>query len=260
MEDKDVQFKTTAARATFNVDYAICLNGVSEKIKLPGFQASEDDDLTWAIEIQQEKTRTWESSASYAPKLRVSISFESRSNKETVYASIDVTIRQTSDPEDIEETIKQVSESKLATVTQDDFMLNYNVCLSEYSKQGHTLGHMFFHNSVHNGLIIKASVEVTDLTLQAQCRKKVEEADSPFFAYDVDSSDYLVKLLRSGLYSDVTLKAEEQEIHVHRCILGVRSEVFKTMFEKEDSNMTSSSSRLIHITDISFPVLKKLLR
>lgn len=258
MEAKDIKLKATEAKATFSVESDICLTDVSKALKLPGFQAPDDDDLTWIIEIKQVESPTWTPDVGIASKLRLSIRFESRSNKKSVYAIIKVNIRQRVGPEDLEYIINEVSESNLEKVTQDDFSLTYDACLTEYSNgSSYSLGHIYFANRLYNSLTIKATVNVTDLTLEAHKKKWT----SIPIAWISKSLGYCLQiLLESGMFSDVTLKAGGQEVLVHRNILAVRSDVFKDMLHLHEDGPNKTSPRVIHIKDISFPVLMGIIR
>ena len=251
-----MRFDTTTACASFHVDYGLCINDVQETIRLPNFHAPDDDDVTWAIELKQKPTPTWTPSGSYASKLCVSLSLDSRT-KESVYAEVDVKIRQTSASEDIESTIKAVTDANLTTITEEDFILESNTCLSKYEKRSHFIGHVLFNNEIYNKLIVKATVRVTDLSLKVEpyyTRMRISAiASSP-----KTLSSCLASLLETGMFSDVTLEAQDQEVAVQRGVLAARSDFFEALLRRDDQ--VTHASPHIHIKDISFRVLMGMLR
>jgi len=62
-------------------------------------------------------------------------------------------------------------------------------------------------------------------------------------------------LLSSGWLSDVTLRAGDQELKVHKLILAARSPVFKQMLSSE---MTEASTGIVNISDIEPDILNHL--
>ncbi|KFM68820.1 Speckle-type POZ protein B, partial [Stegodyphus mimosarum] len=69
-------------------------------------------------------------------------------------------------------------------------------------------------------------------------------------------SNSLLKLYKSGQYSDVNLAVASKTLSAHKFILCARSSVFSGMFEKENAN---SPNRRIEITDVDPDVMDEML-
>lgn len=244
----------TTAKATLSVGHATCVSEDWDTMKLHDFRAPTDNDLTWSIQLEHSISPTAQDGTLYARKLKFKIYFTSRSNRASVPARVYVNIQQTATKEDIEHVINAVPNLKIHT---SHFFLTYNAGFSEFDSDCQILGDVLFCNKHYNELIITARVEVSDPTLGVE--SPTQEANET----SIDSSTKSLpacfeSLLDSGMFSDVTLKAGGQEVPAHRSILAARSEVFKGMFQKDDSNR--SSSRQIPIKDISLRVLMGMLR
>ena len=76
-------------------------------------------------------------------------------------------------------------------------------------------------------------------------------------AYQANVLAATAKLLESGLFSDVTLVVEGQEICAHKAILAAHSPVFKAMFEHK---MSESLEGKVMIDDIRTSDLREFIR
>lgn len=65
------------------------------------------------------------------------------------------------------------------------------------------------------------------------------------------------ELLMDKQFSDVTIRAENKSFYVHKCILALRSPVFKVMF---DHDMMEKNQNAVEIEDIKCEVLQEFLQ
>jgi len=77
-----------------------------------------------------------------------------------------------------------------------------------------------------------------------------------YVADEPEIVSHMSNVLTDGLFSDVTVVADEREFPVHRAILAEHSDVFKAMFEVD---MVEKRDNCVVIEDISADVLNDLL-
>lgn len=65
------------------------------------------------------------------------------------------------------------------------------------------------------------------------------------------------ELLTNIEFSDVTITAKDKKFYLHKCILSIRSPVFKLMFEND---MKEKNQGLVEITDIKSEILQELFQ
>ena len=73
---------------------------------------------------------------------------------------------------------------------------------------------------------------------------------------ELEIVSHMSNVLTDGLFSDVTVAADEREFPAHRAILAEHSDVFKAMF---DVYMVEKRDNRVVIDDISADVLNDLL-
>ena len=83
-----------------------------------------------------------------------------------------------------------------------------------------------------------------------------EEFSGPVLGTGADIVHANAKLLRSGLFSDLTVSCEEEHFKCHKAILAARSKYFESMFS---SDMVESSQSSIVMNDISAKAFAQLL-
>ena len=71
------------------------------------------------------------------------------------------------------------------------------------------------------------------------------------------SQDIGTKMLKDGIYSDVTLIVGEKNFKVHKHILSLQSDVFKAMFSH---NMAENESGIVKIDDFDVQVIEDMLQ
>lgn len=72
-----------------------------------------------------------------------------------------------------------------------------------------------------------------------------------------DQISFLERLFNDGLYSDVKVIVGEREFQVHKCILGVNSEHFRTMFSHDTKEAREG---VVNIKEFSPEVVELILR
>ncbi|GFY66466.1 hypothetical protein TNIN_111681 [Trichonephila inaurata madagascariensis] len=113
-----------------------------------------------------------------------------------------------------------------------------------------------------NSLILQFNINVCDENFQTYLEDLTPATFTNIWNHRTLKYDF-IKLLKSGLYSDAKLKIRDEFFPVHRSILGIRSPVFKKLFEEHASVEGTSDGKhqefVLELTDVDGDTLKRML-
>ncbi|KAJ8678607.1 hypothetical protein QAD02_014394 [Eretmocerus hayati] len=195
-------------------------HGVGEKIESPIFTVGSNDELKWRFQI-------YPRGCNELHKNYISVFLSLVASKETkINASFKFDIL-----------------NKRRSMIKNDEMTEYFSAGERHGIKKLMKTESTYKNLSYDRLTLSCDVKVP-LT-------------SKLVAHKMKVVDDLQALLESGQHSDVVLQVENKSLKMHKYILAARSPVFAAMF---NHNMTESQENVVKITDVSFSVMKEVLR